>query len=198
MYALLKQEPVMSDDDGEQPDLEVCDKRKPLSKSQQRKKRRKGDTGGGAKTTTVSDAQVNRREERKEARLETKKSARKAKMKQRNMEVIEERRTGNLALNPANKVFVGGLSWDTNDDTLKQFFQEQDMKVVDAKVMRKPDNPAQSRGFGFVTFSTREERNRALKEFNGTKIDGREVAVLEADGKGKDMGNKKSKMPGSR
>src|SRR5688572_14984972 len=49
----------------------------------------------------------------------------------------------------ANKVFVGGLNWNTNDDGLLAAFSRFG-EVVEAKVITDRDT-GRSRGFGFVT-----------------------------------------------
>ncbi|MBX3251862.1 MAG: RNA-binding protein, partial [Myxococcales bacterium] len=48
------------------------------------------------------------------------------------------------------KVFVGGLSWGTDDNGLFRAF-EKFGAVVEAKVIQDRDT-GRSRGFGFVTF----------------------------------------------
>ncbi|KAK6766949.1 hypothetical protein RB195_026298 [Necator americanus] len=50
------------------------------------------------------------------------------------------------------KMFIGGLSHETNDDALRVYFTQWG-PVVDAIVIRDPTTK-QSRGFGFVTFAT--------------------------------------------
>ncbi|PIO70968.1 hypothetical protein TELCIR_07147 [Teladorsagia circumcincta] len=50
------------------------------------------------------------------------------------------------------KMFIGGLSHETNDDALRTYFTQWG-PVVDAIVIRDPTTK-QSRGFGFVTFAT--------------------------------------------
>ena len=55
------------------------------------------------------------------------------------------------------------------------------MKVVDAKVMRKPDNPKQSRGFGFVEMEDGSEA--AIEALNGVDFKGRALRVNEAQSK---------------
>jgi len=53
------------------------------------------------------------------------------------------------------KVFVGGLNYNTTDETLKSYF-EQFGELVDSIVMKFPDN-GRSRGFGFVEYASLEE-----------------------------------------
>jgi len=76
------------------------------------------------------------------------------------------------------KVYVGNLSWNTTDDSLRQAFSSigSQTDVVDCIVMRDRDT-GRSRGFGFVTFSTPEQADAAINNFNETELDGRRVRV---------------------
>ena len=51
----------------------------------------------------------------------------------------------------AKKLFVGGLSWDTTDDSLREAFASCG-EITEAKVIKDRDT-GRSRGFGFVTFT---------------------------------------------
>jgi len=77
----------------------------------------------------------------------------------------------------AVKLFVGGLSWDTTDDSLKSFFSSAGT-VVSANVI-KDKYTGRSRGFGFVEMSTDKEAEEA-KKLNGQALDGRNISVNEA------------------
>lgn len=77
-----------------------------------------------------------------------------------------------------NKLFVGGLSWDTKDEGLQAFFAQAGT-VVSAKVITDKMT-GRSKGFGFVEMSTPEEAEKAMKEFNGKELDGRKITVNEA------------------
>lgn len=79
--------------------------------------------------------------------------------------------------NMANKLFVGGLSWDTTDATLKDFFSQAGQVLSATVILDK--FTGKSRGFGFVEMSTTEETEKA-KQLNGQSLDGRAVAVNEA------------------
>jgi RNA-binding protein Musashi len=51
----------------------------------------------------------------------------------------------------SRKIFVGGLSWETTEHSLKAYFADFG-EVIECLVMR--DNATgRSRGFGFVTFA---------------------------------------------
>lgn len=75
----------------------------------------------------------------------------------------------------SNKLFVGGLSWDTNDEGLRAAF-ERFGPIVEAKVISDRDT-GRSRGFGFVTFDAPADAQAAIEEMDGTTLDGRQVRV---------------------
>ncbi|XP_062871094.1 heterogeneous nuclear ribonucleoprotein A1-like [Trichomycterus rosablanca] len=75
------------------------------------------------------------------------------------------------------KLFIGGLSFETTDDSLRSYF-EQWGTLTDCVVMRDP-NSKRSRGFGFVTYSCVEEVNAAM-EARPHKVDGRLVEPKRA------------------
>jgi RNA recognition motif-containing protein len=79
----------------------------------------------------------------------------------------------------SKKLFVGGLSWDTNDASLKQAF-EQFGEVTDAKVISDRDT-GRSRGFGFVTFADDGDADQAVRQMDGKSLDGRAIRVNEAN-----------------
>ena len=82
----------------------------------------------------------------------------------------------------AAKVYVGNLSWNTNDDSLRQAFENYG-QVVDAIVMRDRET-SRSRGFGFVTFSSPAEAQTAISSLNDTELDGRRIKVNMANARG--------------
>jgi len=77
----------------------------------------------------------------------------------------------------AKKLFIGGLSWDTTDDKLSQFFSQAG-SVVSANVVTDRYS-GKSRGFGFVEMATEAEAEVA-KKLSGQNLDGRTIAVNEA------------------
>ena len=81
----------------------------------------------------------------------------------------------------AKKVFVGGLSWDTTDDGLRQAFASYG-EITEAKVITDRAT-GRSRGFGFVTFAQDEEAKTAMTKMDGTILDGKTIKVNEAQEK---------------
>ena len=78
----------------------------------------------------------------------------------------------------ALKLFVGGLSWDTTDDSLRTFFATIGT-VTSAKIITDKFS-GKSRGFGFVEMSTDDEARKAIAELNSKTLDGRAIVVNEA------------------
>ncbi len=76
------------------------------------------------------------------------------------------------------KLFVGGISWNTTDATLGEFFAQAGSVVSANVIMDK--YTGKSKGFGFVEMSTEEEALKAQQELNGQNLDGRSIAVSEA------------------
>lgn len=78
----------------------------------------------------------------------------------------------------SKKLFVGSLSWNTTDDGLLQAFSRFG-EISEAKVITDRDS-GRSRGFGFVTFTNPTDADNAIKEMDGTELDGRTIRVNEA------------------
>jgi RNA recognition motif-containing protein len=84
------------------------------------------------------------------------------------------------------KLFVGGLSWNTTDQGLRDAFSRFG-EVSDAKVITDRDT-GRSRGFGFVTFSDSGAGEQAMTSMDGTQLDGRTIRVNEAEDRGRSGG----------
>lgn len=72
------------------------------------------------------------------------------------------------------KLFIGGISWDTNEDRLKEYFQTFG-EVVEAVIM-KDRTTGRARGFGFVVFADPAVAERVVKDKH--MIDGRSVSYI--------------------
>jgi RNA recognition motif-containing protein len=82
----------------------------------------------------------------------------------------------------AQKLFIGGLSFSTTDERLRELFAAAGT-VESAAVVTDRDT-GRSRGFGFVEMSTVEEAAEAVKKFNGQEVDGRTLKVELANPSG--------------
>ena len=77
-----------------------------------------------------------------------------------------------------NKLFVGGLSFDTTEEGLQQAFSQAgsitSVKIMMDKMTGRP------RGFGFVEMASDAEANKAIEMFNEQMLDGRKISVSVA------------------
>jgi len=78
----------------------------------------------------------------------------------------------------AKKLYVGGLSYNTTEATLKDTFAAAGTVESATIIMDKMTN--RSKGFGFVEMATDEEAQKAIEMFDGKEVDGRAVKVNEA------------------
>jgi len=78
----------------------------------------------------------------------------------------------------AKKLYVGSLSYDTTDESLKNFFSEAGTVESAAVIMDRMSG--RSKGFGFVEMATDEDAQKAIEMFNGKELDGRTIVVNEA------------------
>jgi len=78
----------------------------------------------------------------------------------------------------STKLYVGGLSFRTSEDDLRNLFSEVG-EVVSCHIIKDRDTQ-QSRGFGFVEMGSDEDAARAIAELNGRMLDNRALTVNEA------------------
>lgn len=76
------------------------------------------------------------------------------------------------------KLFVGGIPWESTEDTLRTYFSGAG-NVESATIISDRLN-GRSKGYGFVEMSTLEEAERAIEMFNGKDFEGRRLTVNEA------------------
>lgn len=76
------------------------------------------------------------------------------------------------------KLYVGSLSYDTTEDSLKNLFAEAG--TVDSATIIMDKISGRSKGFGFVEMSSEDEAKKAIEMFNGKDLDGRNIMVDEA------------------
>jgi RNA recognition motif-containing protein len=74
-----------------------------------------------------------------------------------------------------NKLFVGGLSFNTTENDLQDAFAAHgtvsEVNLVTDRMTGK------SKGFAFVTMNSPEEAQEAIKSMNGKALDGRSLTV---------------------
>lgn len=78
----------------------------------------------------------------------------------------------------ATKLYVGGLPYSTQEDSLKEYFAQAGSVVSAVIIMDKMSG--RSKGFGFVEMSSDEEAQKAVEMFNDKEFEGRKLTVNEA------------------
>lgn len=94
-------------------------------------------------------------------------------------EIMEDMDGGATVMGGASaipsKLFVGGLSYHTDSDSLREVFAEYG-EVLEAVVISDRDT-GRSRGFGFVTMANHKDAPKAIKALDGADLDGRRIVV---------------------
>jgi RNA recognition motif-containing protein len=76
------------------------------------------------------------------------------------------------------KLYVGNLPHAVNQQTLQDMFSQ--CGTVDSVNVITDRDTGQGKGFAFVEMSSDSEAQKAIKELNGTSLDGRSMKVNEA------------------
>jgi cold-inducible RNA-binding protein len=76
------------------------------------------------------------------------------------------------------KLYVGNLSFSTTSEELQQLFAQ--VGTVESATVVEDRDTGRSRGFGFVEMASKEEGEKAIEQFNGTDLNGRNLTVNEA------------------
>lgn len=76
------------------------------------------------------------------------------------------------------KLYVGSLSYQTSEESLKDFFAQAGTVASASIILDKFSG--RSKGFGFVEMSTEEEAKKAIETLNGKELDGRTIVIDEA------------------
>ncbi|MBI2577738.1 MAG: RNA-binding protein [Candidatus Wildermuthbacteria bacterium] len=78
----------------------------------------------------------------------------------------------------AKKLYVGGLPYTTQEDSLKEAFSKAG--TVESVSIVIDRMTGRSRGFGFVEMAADEEAQAAIEMYNGKEFEGRTLTVNEA------------------
>jgi cold-inducible RNA-binding protein len=78
----------------------------------------------------------------------------------------------------AKKLYVGGISYGTSEDSLKKHFEQAG--AVESASIIMDRMTGRSKGFGFVQMSNDAEADNAINMFNGKELEGRTLTVNEA------------------
>ncbi len=78
----------------------------------------------------------------------------------------------------SNRLYVGNLSYNTSEETLRDFFASAgEVTEVAVPTDRETGRP---RGFAFVTMGSAAAASAAIAQLNGSMLDGRNLKVNEA------------------
>ena len=96
------------------------------------------------------------------------------------------------------KLFVGNLSFNTDERRLEELFQS--VGPVDTVNIVRDQMTGRARGFAFVEMQTDADAQNAIQRLNDTELDGRKLAVNEARPKtpGGGGGGDRGGRPGGR
>ena len=75
-------------------------------------------------------------------------------------------------------IFVSNLNFKMTEAQLTTLFEDFG-KVTSTKIIKDRETN-RSKGFGFVEMSDDEDAKEAIKELNGSEVDGRSIVVNEA------------------
>ncbi len=78
----------------------------------------------------------------------------------------------------SKKLFIGNISYDSTEDSLKEAFSE--FGAVESVSIITNRDTGRSKGFGFVEMASEEEAKKAKEGLNGKEVDGRTINVDEA------------------
>ena len=76
------------------------------------------------------------------------------------------------------KIYVGNLSFDSNEDQIRKLFEEHG--TVESVTLITDRETGKLRGFGFVEMGSAEDGRAAIEALNGVDCDGRNLRIDEA------------------
>jgi RNA recognition motif-containing protein len=79
----------------------------------------------------------------------------------------------------ATKLYVGNLSYNTSEETLRNLFEADGRRVEDVAVIMDRDT-GRPRGFAFVQMGSPEDARAAIAGLHGRDVDGRLISVSDA------------------
>lgn len=75
-------------------------------------------------------------------------------------------------------LYVGNLSYDTTEDTLRRLFAEFG-EITSVNIIADRDT-GRSKGFGFVEMASEQAAEAAIQALSGKSVDGREIRIDKA------------------
>lgn len=86
------------------------------------------------------------------------------------------------------KLYVGNLSYDTNENELRELFSQYGTVASVALITDR--DTGRSKGFGFVEYANDTEAQAAISGLNGKDVGGRSLTVSVARPRGEGGGNR--------
>jgi len=77
------------------------------------------------------------------------------------------------------RLYIGNLSWDTNEDSLQAALSEDGRTVKDIHMVMDRET-GRPRGFAFAEMANDADAQAAIDALNGVELDGRALTVNEA------------------
>jgi RNA recognition motif-containing protein len=78
-----------------------------------------------------------------------------------------------------NRVYVGNISYNTNEETLKQVFSGENRTVKRVTIVTDRET-GRPRGFAFIIMGNDDEAKSVIDTLHGSQLDGRSIVVNEA------------------
>ncbi len=77
------------------------------------------------------------------------------------------------------RLYVGNLSWDTTEDSLRNTFSQDGRSVTEVHIVSDRET-GRPRGFAFVEMGSKADADGAISTLDGSELDGRNIKVNEA------------------
>lgn len=78
-----------------------------------------------------------------------------------------------------NRLYIGNVSYDTTEETLRQVFSE-DGRIVKKIMMIIDRETGRPRGFAFAIMGSDSDAHKAIQSLDGREVNGRSLRVNEA------------------
>ena len=78
------------------------------------------------------------------------------------------------------KIFVGNLSFNTNEADLSEHLEKAGFTANKVTIVNDRET-GRSRGFGFIEMATAEQASSAMSALDGQELDGRALRINEAN-----------------
>jgi nucleolin len=166
-------------------------------RSSRKKKREEEEEEGDGEAGEEEGTTTNNNIEKEEINEDIKEKKKKKKKQKREEEIVDELddddkgdivKGKEVEIEKEGKemfeIYVEGIPYSQNENDLSQLFSSHGFSVLKVNLPRWHDS-GRPRGYAHIGLISEQERDRALKEMNGLKIQGRYLAISVANGKNK-------------